>query len=459
MNEHRTSIAEALGAFVESKSVTFACGGTIAVASSNDDAADGTSSQLLRPFALRWDSVTEDGELSKLSFPVNMNDDISNANLLKLVKDCQPASFGYKGADVLDESYRKAIKLDRSVFSIDFCPYESGIVDTIAQMPAAQAELYKLNIYAAPSGFFKAHVDTPRSNTQFGSLVVSLPCDYQGGQLIVRHAQHTVSFDWGASTANNTSATAMNWAAFYSDCEHEVLGVTEGYRVTLTYNLYCAAGSGDLTGNSPAMDVKLLPLYAKVKEALAQSDFLQYGGLLGVYCQHGYAHTTSEGAAKLPGILKGSDMAIYSVFKGLGLEVSVKSVLDILNNSLFDPSDYDDYMSGEDNSDGDIDENTETKLRKPRWWDGSYLKNIEGDVVVAEVGGYEESVEEILGVSGARQSDVLWLTRPIHGNVGMVHLTYGNEAGINCLYTHAALIIEIPPASRRTDSTDTTVMA
>jgi hypothetical protein len=30
-------------------------------------------------------------------------------------------------------------------------------------------------IYAAPSGFFKPHVDTPRSPLQFGSLVVSLP--------------------------------------------------------------------------------------------------------------------------------------------------------------------------------------------------------------------------------------------------------------------------------------------
>lgn len=43
-----------------------------------------------------------------------------------------------------------------------------------------RAELYKLNIYSGPSGKFKAHVDTPRSEHQIGSLVVSLPTTFEG---------------------------------------------------------------------------------------------------------------------------------------------------------------------------------------------------------------------------------------------------------------------------------------
>ena len=43
-----------------------------------------------------------------------------------------------------------------------------------------RAELYKLNVYSAPSGKFKAHVDTPRSEKQFGSLVVCLPVAHEG---------------------------------------------------------------------------------------------------------------------------------------------------------------------------------------------------------------------------------------------------------------------------------------
>lgn len=104
--------------------------------------------------ALRWDSPTGMG---KLSFPVKAATEEQKTSLLKLANDCQPASFGFKGEDVLDESYRKATKMDRSTFSIDFCPYELGIVDTIAQvlLPNAggsagtkgvKAELYKLNV-------------------------------------------------------------------------------------------------------------------------------------------------------------------------------------------------------------------------------------------------------------------------------------------------------------------------
>ena len=29
-----------------------------------------------------------------------------------------------------------------------------------------------------------------------------------------------------------------DWVAFYTDCEHEVLPIKEGYRISLTYNLH-----------------------------------------------------------------------------------------------------------------------------------------------------------------------------------------------------------------------------
>jgi hypothetical protein len=109
------------------------------------------------PFALRWDPRSSTQGVSKLQFPLDPHDEIDNLALEALVKDCQPASFGYKGDDILDETYRKAAKLDRSEFSVDFCPYEAGIIDTVAQllMPNSGtgattsgvcAELYKLNV-------------------------------------------------------------------------------------------------------------------------------------------------------------------------------------------------------------------------------------------------------------------------------------------------------------------------
>jgi hypothetical protein len=252
---------------------------------------------------LRWDSSDSFDGIAKLQFPLASTDNEAMASLARLEGSCQLASFGHHGEDVLDETYRKAIKMDRSAFSVDFCPYEVGIIDTIAQMllpdsnynsgmSGVRAELYKLNvsvltsarvtvdhpqIYVAPSGFFKPHVDTPRASSQFGSLVVALPCYHEGGQLVVRHARYSHTFDWSANSSNLDGSTAIQWAAFYSDCEHEVLEVTKGYRITLTYNLYHTLGVGQLAGRNGVMDVGSIPLLQHVHNALKRDDFMPAG--------------------------------------------------------------------------------------------------------------------------------------------------------------------------------------
>ena len=92
--------------------------------------------------------------MSRVKFPVTEGEGEESLN--QLIKDCQSAVFGYKGENVLDETYRKAAKMDSSCFSSDFCPYTLGIVDTIAQVllpnvseaigtKGVRAELYKLN--------------------------------------------------------------------------------------------------------------------------------------------------------------------------------------------------------------------------------------------------------------------------------------------------------------------------
>ena len=80
--------------------------------------------------------------------------------LQALEQACEAATFGRDDEAVLDETYRKALKLDPTEFSIDFCPYSYGIIDAIAQillptlnvklptMRGVRAELYKLNVRA-----------------------------------------------------------------------------------------------------------------------------------------------------------------------------------------------------------------------------------------------------------------------------------------------------------------------
>ncbi|KAF8955841.1 hypothetical protein BDZ97DRAFT_1764411 [Flammula alnicola] len=171
---------------------------------------------------------------------------VADAQLEALAKACQPASFGVDQKDVLDESYRQAGKMDAGQFATQFSPMSCDIIGIIIDSllkekispNSMKIELYKLNVYG-PGSFFKAHVDTPRSDTMFGSLVVVLPTRHEGGSLVFRHRGREWTFDSAKAVSTPTSPHAA-FVAFFSDVEHEVTPVTSGYRVTLTYNLYYA---------------------------------------------------------------------------------------------------------------------------------------------------------------------------------------------------------------------------
>jgi len=156
------------------------------------------------PITICWDS--KDGTSKKITFdsaPIYRD---RQPALEDLVQDCEPATFGLNGKNVLDEAVRKAGKLEAYRFSTNFNPYDYGIVDAVAQkllpgivragrQPAIDhwgvvAELYKLNVYSGPSGMFKPHIDTPRGRTQFGSLVVCLPTNFKGA---ISAKYHTAS--------------------------------------------------------------------------------------------------------------------------------------------------------------------------------------------------------------------------------------------------------------------------
>lgn len=94
-----------------------------------------------------------------------------------------------------------------------------------------------------------------------------------GGVLRVKHRGETVDFAWG-----NTSLHSVQWAAFYGDCEHEVLEVTQGHRITLTYNLYYSS-IGRLA--QPVSNPESLPLFDIAREMLQQPQFLRQGKPLG----------------------------------------------------------------------------------------------------------------------------------------------------------------------------------
>ena len=106
-----------------------------------------------------------------------------------------------------------------------------------------------------------------------------LPTQFTGGELIVRHNEQEIQYDW-SSTASDTSST-LHWAALFSDAEHKVLPVSEGYSVTLTYNLLYHSNASEIT-----FDVKTNSFYKLLQAALSNPEFMGDGGVLGFNSQY-----------------------------------------------------------------------------------------------------------------------------------------------------------------------------
>ena len=141
------------------------------------------------------------------------------------------------------------------------------------------AQLDKVNLYTA-GGFFKPHQDTPRSKAMFGSLVLCLPSQFQGGELLIHHRSGQKVYDWGQAAQDTRQ---IQWAAFYSDCTHEILPVTDGVRVTVTYNLFV-----DEATAREQLNAATTTFSDDLAAALRQPGFLKDGGILGFACEHAY---------------------------------------------------------------------------------------------------------------------------------------------------------------------------
>lgn len=146
-NDSTQSIAQALSEVL--KHPTYACGGTVKPL----DKTEPTPAVIIH-----WDSA---GSTERLTLPCGVPG-TAQSPLGKLLKGAEPAGFGFQGKEVIDESYRKASKLDASTFTTNFCPYEAGVIDIIGQallprtpgeFQGIRAELYKLNVSYYPSCF------------------------------------------------------------------------------------------------------------------------------------------------------------------------------------------------------------------------------------------------------------------------------------------------------------------
>ena len=147
----------------QAATATFACGGSVPIVEPavTRDAVVTEPKPSCLPVALRWDAPTFPTG-SKIVFPLQFEKEASQLMLNALEKVCQPATFGLAGNDVLDENYRRAIKLDASTFPTNFHPHDCGIIESIQQIllpstigggqligigpKGVRVELYNLNV-------------------------------------------------------------------------------------------------------------------------------------------------------------------------------------------------------------------------------------------------------------------------------------------------------------------------
>ena len=182
-----------------------------------------------------------------IAFPVQ------EAQVRSLVLAAERAPYGRGPETVLDTSVRDCWQIGAEKVLLRSAVWQETLQSILARVsvglgyPADRLEsrLYKLLVYER-GGFFAPHRDTEKTDGMVGTLVVSLPAEGSGGELVVRHKAAEAVIDLAAE-----DPAELPYAAFYADCEHETLPVHEGNRVSLVYNLVLQGSDSAFFARAP----------------------------------------------------------------------------------------------------------------------------------------------------------------------------------------------------------------
>lgn len=149
------------------------------------------------------------------------------------------APFGKGTKTLTDAKVRRTTELDASQIQLSD-QWNEAIAELVTQVAVElgleadrlRAKLYKLLLYET-GGHFQRHRDSEKKNGMVASLIVMLPTEFHGGELVIRHEGKRESFSFDAARAKESPC----YVAFYADCEHEVTRVQRGRRICLAYNL------------------------------------------------------------------------------------------------------------------------------------------------------------------------------------------------------------------------------
>jgi hypothetical protein len=167
--------------------------------------------------------------------------DMGVKNRRALIERAQLAKFGLKDKTIKDLSVRNSWEIPASRISIQGKKWNDTLQTVLGELakrlglsPDDRIELSLHNLLLYEKGqFFTRHQDTEKLPDMQASLVIILPCQHTGGELLVEKKGETKSFglDYGHHPGR---ALAI---LFYADCHHQVKPVKTGNRLALTYNI------------------------------------------------------------------------------------------------------------------------------------------------------------------------------------------------------------------------------
>ena len=270
-----------------------------------------------------------------------------------------------------------------------------------------------------------------------GSLVVIYPTPHEGGELVLRHKDQEWKFDANTLIATQSSPS-LAYVAFYSDIEHEVLKVTNGRRVTVTYNLYLVDPTSRPEGSVATPSAQsALKLQTTLRGLLKSPEFLPDGGILGFGLAHLYPVASNTNLRDMIGYLKGEDEHVYRACRELQLQPSLQVIYNddrdepehgiMLDNIVLDPV----YDCAND----------------------SYESTL-----VRKLGGVAVNRTEDLGFDCDRCREyvegegefISWISPFSERNrLQDIKMTYGNEFYAGYIYCSPCLIVRVAAASDR----------
>jgi hypothetical protein len=461
-------------------------------------------------------------------FSIDFNTKTGILNLLENAGTT--ATFGLGNEELVDKTVRDAIKLAPGSFALSESISDSGILEEIRRimMPDVQnvkAVPHSLNVYK-DGGHFKKHVDTPRGSTMFGTLVVLLPTNFEGGSFTVdgpklgsldnrdpvekvpehvekveddseseesevesevdesevddglidfsrienskipKKSSGSDTFVW---KPNINEENSLNYIAFYSDCKHMIEPITDGTRMTITYDLHYIDYVNDKFKDKITKSYRekktvrtysnlIKPVFVgdslfttftkNLKNALLDETFLPKGGLLGFCLKHGYAHdsgTVFTNLQNLPKLLKGSDRSLLLAADNLGLDPKLMGVFRGSEDDFFL-----DMLERDDDYDSDEPSLIKTMCDPTR-------KFVTSEKLRGHLSGYMEeedtygcdleNIEHSLEFGGS--TDVYWVNDKTPWGSLENYPYQGNEPSVHTFYGALGLVLEVPAFDKR----------